>query len=89
MRQEQTILRISKKKFEGEDLPHELFVTTRQTTKIRNAFADNMSTDIELSKAQISKVIQSGGFFRNTLGNLGKKIITDLAVFLAGNVLPG
>ena len=34
MRQEQTLLRISKKKFEGEDLPHELFVTTRQTTKI-------------------------------------------------------
>ena len=38
-----TILRINKKNFEGEELPHELFLTTRQTTKIRNAFANNMS----------------------------------------------
>ena len=38
-----------------------------------------MSTDIKLSKAQISKMIQSGGFFRNMSRNLGKKVITDLA----------
>ena len=49
-----TILRISKKNFEDEELPHELFLTTRQTTKIRNAFANNTSTDIKLSNAQIS-----------------------------------
>ena len=36
------ILRLNKKTFEDEELPHELFVTTRQTTKIRNAFANNM-----------------------------------------------
>ena len=42
-------------------MPHEFFVTTRQTTKIKNAFANNMSTDIKLSKSQISKIIQSGG----------------------------
>ena len=35
-----------------------LFLTTRQTTKIRNTFANNMSTDIKLSKTQISKIIQ-------------------------------
>ena len=60
-----TILRFNKKNFEDEELPHELFITTRQTTKIRNAnaFANNMSTDIKLSKAQISKIIQSRGFF--------------------------
>ena len=52
-----TILRLNKKKSEDEELPHELFLTTRQTTKIRNAFA-NMSTDIKLSKAQISKIIR-------------------------------
>ena len=34
-------------------LPHELFLTTTQTTKIRNAFANNISTDTKLSKAQI------------------------------------
>ena len=31
-------------------------------TKLRNAFNNNMSTDLKLSKAQISKIIQSGGF---------------------------
>ena len=51
-----TIIRLNKKKSEDEELPHELFLTTRQTTKIRNASA-NMSTDIKLSKAQISKII--------------------------------
>ena len=33
------ILRINKKNFEDEELPYELFLPTRQTTKIRNAFA--------------------------------------------------
>ena len=56
-----TILRLNQKRFENEELPHELFLPTRQTTKIRNALASNMSTDIELSKAQISKIIHSVG----------------------------
>ena len=47
------ILRINKKNFEDEELPHELFLTTRQPTKIKNVFANNMSTDIKLSKTQI------------------------------------
>ena len=51
---------MNKKNFEDEESPHELFLTTRQTTKIRNAFANNMSTDIKLSKTQISKIIKSG-----------------------------
>ena len=38
-----TILRLNKKNFEDEELPHELFLTTRQTTKIRNVFANKMS----------------------------------------------
>ena len=52
-----TILKINKKNFEDEELRHELFLTTKQTTKTRNAFANNMSRDIKLSKAQISKII--------------------------------
>ena len=64
-------------KIQVEELLHELFSTTRQKTKIRNIFANNMSTDIKLSKAQISKTIQSGGFLGtksgNVIGNLGKK----------------
>ena len=44
----ETILRLKKKNFEDEEeLPHELFLTTRQTTKIRNTF--NMSSDVKLS----------------------------------------
>ena len=59
-----TILRLNKKNFEDEELSHELFLTTRQTTKIRNTFANNMLTGIKLNKAHISKMIQSGGFLR-------------------------
>ena len=64
-----TILRLNKKNFEDEELPHELFLTTRQTTKIRNAFASNMPIDIKLSKTQISKMIQSVRSFGSWLGN--------------------
>ena len=42
-----------------------------------------MSTDIKLSKAQISKMIQWGGCLRNIIDHLGKKVITDLAIPLA------
>ena len=57
-----TILRISLKMFNRNNLPHELLLTTRQKAKLRNAINNNMSTDLKLSKAQISKIIQSGGF---------------------------
>ena len=40
-----------------DDLPHELLLATKQKTKLRNAFNNNMSTDIKLSKAQITKII--------------------------------
>ena len=55
-------LRMISEKIYGNNLPHELLLTTRQNTKLRNAFKNNMSTDIKLPKAQISKRIQSGGF---------------------------
>ena len=65
-----TILLLHKKNL--ATLPHELFLTTRQTTKIINSFVNNMSTDIKLSKVQISKITQSGRSFGSWLGNLGK-----------------
>ena len=43
------------KNFEDAELPHELFITRRQTTKIRNTFANNMSTEIKLSKLKYLK----------------------------------
>ena len=50
-------LRMSLEMFPGNDLPHELLLTTRQKTKLRNAFNSNISTDLKLSRAQISKII--------------------------------
>ena len=56
--------------FDRNDLPHELLLTIRQKSELRNAFNNNMSTDIKLSKAQISKIIQSGGFLGSLLSKL-------------------
>ena len=58
-----TTLRINLNMLHGNNLPHELLLTTRQKTKLRNALNNNTSTDIKLSKAQITKIIQSGGIF--------------------------
>ena len=58
--------------FSVNNFPLELLLTTRQTTKLRNAIENNMSTDIKLSKAQISKIIQSVGFLGKILGPLLK-----------------
>ena len=69
-----TTLQINLKMFDGNDLPHDLLLTTRQKTKLRNAFNNNMSANIKLSKAQISKIIQSGGF----LGSLLSKLVDPL-----------
>ena len=55
----ETILRMNARMLNGNNLSHELLLTPRQTTKLRNAIEDNMSTDIKLSKAQIAKIIQS------------------------------
>ena len=52
-----TILRLNKKNFEDQEMTHELFLTTKQTTKLRNVFAYNMSTDKKLIKTQIFKII--------------------------------
>ena len=43
--------------FDENNLSYELLLTTRQQTKVRNAFNNNMSTDIKLSKAQNSKIV--------------------------------
>ena len=75
--------------FEDEELPHEIFLTTRQTTKLRNVFANNVSADLKLSKAQISKIIQSGGSFSSWLGNLVKETLAIIAISLGKDNLPG
>ena len=62
-----TTLRMSLKMLDENDLPHDLLLITRQKTKLRDAFNNNMSTDIILSKVQISKIIQFGGFLGSLL----------------------
>ena len=81
-----TTLRISLKMFDGNDLPHELLQTTRQKTKLKNAFNNNVSTELKLSKAQISKIIQSGGFLGSLLSKLAGPLM-KVAIPSAKNVL--
>ena len=85
-----TTLRINLKMFNGNDLPHELLLTTRQKTKLRNALNNNMSTDLKLSKTQISKIIQSGGFLGRLLcpwSKTGLPLIKNVIKPLAKSVL--
>ena len=77
---------MSLKMLDGNDLPHELLLTTRQKTKLRNAFHNNMSTDLKLSRAEISTIIQSGGFLGSLLSKLSGPLM-KVAILLAKNVL--
>ena len=45
----------NKENFQDDELSHEIFLTTRQKNKIRNAFTNNKSTNVKLSKVQLSK----------------------------------
>ena len=81
-----TTLRIGIKNLNKEDLPDELLLTTRQNTKLRNAINNNLATNIKLSKAQIKKLIQSGGFLGKFLSKLAGPLM-KVAMPLAKNVL--
>ena len=63
-------LRITRKSFQDDELPPELFLTAIRDTKIRKAFANNMSKYIKLSKTQLYKTIQSSRFFAWFFGGL-------------------
>ena len=79
-------LRLGSKNFNEDELPHELLLTTRQNTKLRNAIDNNLATDIKLSKAQIKKLIQSGGFLGKLLSKLAGPLM-KVAMPLVKNVL--
>ena len=63
-----------------------MLLTTRKNTKLRNAINNNLATDIKLSKAQIKKLIQSGGFLGKLLSKLAGPLM-KVAMPLAKNVL--
>ena len=80
------IVKMNFKMLHGNDLPHELLLTTRQKMTLRNAFNNKRSTDIKPFKAQVLKIIQFGGF----LGSLFSKLagpLMQVAVPLAKNIL--
>ena len=79
-------LRLGIKNFNKDELPHELLLTTRQNNKLRNAINNNLATNIKLSKAQIKKLIQSGGFLGKLLSKLPGPLM-KVAMPLAKNVL--
>ena len=69
------------------NFPHELLLTVSST---RKAFSNNSSVDVKFSKAQLSKMIQSGGFLGKLLGPLlktGLPLIKNVIKPLAKSVL--
>ena len=68
------------------EIPHELLLTARQKAKLRNAFKNYMSTDIKLSKVQIFKIFQSGGFLGSLLSKLAGPLM-KVVLPLAKNIL--
>ena len=75
---------------DNTNFPHELLLTNRQVANIRKAFAKNIAIDIKLSKTQLSKMIQSGGFLGKLLGPLlktGLPLIKNVINPLAKSVL--
>ena len=69
------------------NFPHKLLLTNRQVANLRKSFANNSSTDIKLSKTQLFKMIQSGGFLGRLLGALlktGLPVIKNVIKPLAG-----
>ena len=79
-------LKLGAKNFNKNDLPHESLLTTKQNTKLRNSINNNVANDIKLSKAQIKKIIQSGGFLGKLLGRLAGPLM-KVVMPLAKNVL--
>ena len=76
---EGSTLRLGIKNFNKDELPHELLLTTRQNTKLRNAINNNLATDIKLT-------LQSGGFLGKLLSKLADPLM-KVALPLAKNVL--
>ena len=79
-------LRMSLNMFDENNLPHELLLTTRQKTKLRNVFNKRMSTDSKLSRARICNILQSGGFLGSLLSKLAGPLI-KVPIPLAKNLL--
>ena len=64
------VLRFSSNMVGGDEInfPQKLLLTNRQVANLFKTFANYLSTDIKLTKTQISKTIQPGEFLGRLLG---------------------
>ena len=72
------------------NFPHKLLLTNRQVSNLRKVFANHLSADIKLTKTQLSKMIQLGGFLGRLLGPLlkpGLPLIKNVIKPLSKNLL--
>ena len=72
------------------NFPHKLLLTNRQIPNLRKSFANYSSTDIKLSKTQLPKIIQSGGFLGKLSGSLlrtGLPLMKSIIQALAKSIL--
>ena len=88
----EVVLRLSSNMIRDNEtnFPHKLLLANRQVSDLRKAFENHLSADIKLSKTQLSKMIQSGGFLGRLLGlflKTGLPLIKNVIKPLAKNVL--
>ena len=88
------VLRLSSNMIGNSDdeinFPDKLLLTNRQVENLHRTFASHTSTDIKLSKTQLSKMIQLGGFLGRVLGPLlrpGLPLMKSVIKPLAKSVL--
>ena len=88
----EVVFRLSSKMIGDNEVnfPHQFLLTNTQVSNLRKAFANNSSADVKLSKTQLSKMIQSGGFLGRLLGPLLKTrlpLISNVIKLLAKRLL--
>ena len=79
-------MRLSNENFNKNKLIHELYLTERQMEKLIEKIENNMSTDLKLSKAQISKTIKEYGNLGRLLMDFLPKLIKS-AISIGKNIL--
>ena len=72
----EVVLRLSSNMIGSSDdetnFPHKLLLTNKKVSNLCKAFANHLSTHIKLSKTQLFKIVQLGGFLGRLLGLLLK-----------------
>ena len=88
----EVVLRLSSNMIGNNEtnFPHKSLLINRQVANLCKSFSNHLSADIKLSKTQLSKMIESGGFLGRSLGQLlktGLPLIKNVIKPLARSVL--